>query len=50
MHKKQIEQQIRDGGQEMPAFGDMLNKDEVNALVEYLSHLKKPAKSAATAP
>lgn len=46
LHKGQIEHQIRDGGKEMPAFGDMLTQDEVKKLVDYLAHLKKlPAKT-----
>jgi mono/diheme cytochrome c family protein len=50
MHKNEIEQQIRDGGKEMPAFGDMLSKDEMKTLVDYLAHQKKLPKDAATAP
>jgi ubiquinol-cytochrome c reductase cytochrome b subunit len=48
LHKKQIEHQIRDGGKEMPAFGDALTDDEVKKLVDYLAHLKKLPKDVGT--
>lgn len=40
LHKKQIEHQILDGGQQMPAFRDALTPQETHDLVAYLSHLK----------
>jgi ubiquinol-cytochrome c reductase cytochrome b subunit len=46
LHKKQIEHQIRDGGKEMPPFGDALTKDEVKKLVDYLAHMKKLPENA----
>ena len=50
-HKDRIEQQIREGGNGMPAFGDLLQPDEVKLLVDYLSAKRKPAhKSAPPAP
>ncbi|HEX4156566.1 MAG TPA: cytochrome c [Acidobacteriaceae bacterium] len=48
LHKAQIEHQIRDGGKEMPAFGDMLTNDEVKKLVDYLAHRKKLPAGAET--
>jgi mono/diheme cytochrome c family protein len=45
MKKEQIEHQIREGGKEMPPFGDVLNDDETHKLVEYLAHKKKAPKS-----
>ena len=44
--KAQIEQQIKDGGKQMPAFGDVLNQDEMKELVDYLVHKKKAPKGA----
>lgn len=41
MHKRDIERQIRDGGKQMPPFGDMLSNDEMHKLVDYLAHKKK---------
>jgi mono/diheme cytochrome c family protein len=41
LHKPDIERQIRDGGKEMPAFGDTLSNDEVQQLVAYLAAKKK---------
>lgn len=38
--KPQIEHQIHDGGGGMPAFGEVLQPDEVTALVEFL-HAKR---------
>jgi mono/diheme cytochrome c family protein len=46
MHKKQIASQIRDGGKQMPPFGDVLSDDEMHKLVEYLAHKKKAPKAA----
>jgi mono/diheme cytochrome c family protein len=45
---EKIEQQIKDGGKQMPAFGDVLSQDEVKELVDYLVHMKKPAKGPKT--
>jgi mono/diheme cytochrome c family protein len=44
MKKPAIENQIRQGGGAMPAFGDVLPSDEIAALVKYLNHCrdKKP--------
>lgn len=44
LNKDQIEQQIREGGKEMPPFADVLNQDEMHKLVEYLAHKKKAPK------
>jgi len=41
LHKPDIERQIRDGGKEMPAFGDALTTDELQQLVAYLAAKKK---------
>ena len=46
LHKEQIEQQIRDGGKQMPPFKDVLNDDETRKLVDYLAHKKKAPKPA----
>jgi mono/diheme cytochrome c family protein len=43
-HKDRIEQQIREGGNGMPAFGDVLQPDEIKSLVDYLSAKRKPAR------
>ena len=44
LKKNQIEQQIRDGGKQMPPFKDVLNDDQTRKLVDYLAHKKKAAK------
>ncbi|HTV08454.1 MAG TPA: cytochrome c [Candidatus Aquilonibacter sp.] len=41
LKKDQIELQIREGGKQMPPFGDVLNDDEMRELVDYLAHKKK---------
>ncbi|HZQ43656.1 MAG TPA: cytochrome c [Acidobacteriaceae bacterium] len=46
LSKAQIEQQIKDGGKQMPAFGDVLSQAEVKNLVDYLVHKKKAPKGA----
>jgi ubiquinol-cytochrome c reductase cytochrome b subunit len=46
MHKNEIERQIRDGGKQMPPFGDELSDDEMHKLVDYLAHKKKAPKPA----
>jgi mono/diheme cytochrome c family protein len=43
-HKDRIEQQIREGGNGMPAFGNVLQPDEIKSLVDYLSAKRKPAR------
>ena len=43
--KEQIEHQIREGGNSMPAFGDVLQPDQIQALVAFL-HAKKKASRA----
>lgn len=40
LHAAGIEKQIREGGKQMPAFGDSLSDDEVRALVEFVKHQK----------
>ncbi|HEX5283367.1 MAG TPA: cytochrome c [Bryocella sp.] len=46
LSKAEIEQQIKDGGKQMPAFGDVLSPDEMKDLVDYLVHKKKAPKGA----
>ena len=46
LSKARIEQQIKDGGKQMPAFGDVLSHDEMKDLVDYLAHKKKAPKGA----
>jgi mono/diheme cytochrome c family protein len=41
LKKDEIEHQIRQGGKQMPPFGDVLNDDETRKLVDYLAHKKK---------
>jgi mono/diheme cytochrome c family protein len=41
-HKEQIEKQIREGGNGMPAFGDVLQPDEIKSLVDFLGAKRKP--------
>ena len=43
-HKDRIEQQIRSGGDGMPAFGDVLQPDEIKSLVDYLGAKRKAAR------
>jgi mono/diheme cytochrome c family protein len=42
LSKQKIEHQIHDGGAAMPAFGDVLQPDEVKDLVDFL-HAKRKA-------
>jgi mono/diheme cytochrome c family protein len=42
LKKEQIAHQIHDGGASMPAFGDVLQPDEITDLVEFL-HAKRKA-------
>lgn len=46
LSKNQIDDQIREGGKEMPPFADVLNDDETHKLVDYLAHKKKAPKGA----
>jgi mono/diheme cytochrome c family protein len=46
--KPQIEHQIHDGGAGMPPFGDVLQPDEIKALVDYL-HAKRRLPKSRTA-
>jgi mono/diheme cytochrome c family protein len=46
LSKAQIEQQLKDGGKQMPAFDDVLSHDEMKELVDYLVHKKKLPKGA----
>jgi mono/diheme cytochrome c family protein len=41
-HRDRIEKQIIEGGNGMPAFGDLLQPDEIKSLVDYLSAKRKP--------
>jgi len=41
MNKRAIQQQILDGGKQMPAFRDVLTQAETHDIVEYLAHQKK---------
>ena len=43
--KDRIEQQIREGGNGMPAFGDALQADEIKSLVDFLSAKRKATKT-----
>ena len=47
LKKEQIEHQIRDGGAMMPAFGDVLQPDEIKDLVDFLHDKRKAPKNAA---
>jgi mono/diheme cytochrome c family protein len=42
LKKEQIAHQIHDGGASMPAFGDVLQQDEITDLVDFL-HAKRKA-------
>jgi mono/diheme cytochrome c family protein len=44
LRKEQIEHQIHEGGAAMPAFGDVLQPDEVKDLVDYLRAKRKAPK------
>ena len=44
LSKQQIEHQIQNGGKVMPPFRDVLQLDEFNSLVEYLSAKRKASK------
>jgi mono/diheme cytochrome c family protein len=47
LSKQKIELQIRNGGSAMPAFGDVLQPDEIKALVDFLHAKRKAPKQAA---
>jgi mono/diheme cytochrome c family protein len=47
LNKQKIELQIRNGGSAMPAFGDVLQPDEIKALVDFLHAKRKAPKQAA---
>jgi len=49
LNKQQIEHQIHNGGAAMPAFGDVLQPDEIKDLVDFLHAKRKTPKTAATA-
>ena len=40
----EIHQQIHDGGNNMPPFGDVLTEEQITLLVEYLRSKRKPPK------
>lgn len=44
LKKEQIEQQILKGGAAMPAFGDVLQPDEIKDLVDFLRAKRKAPK------
>jgi mono/diheme cytochrome c family protein len=50
LSKQKIEHQIHDGGAAMPAFGDVLQPDEVKDLVDFLHAKRKAPKSSPVAP
>jgi mono/diheme cytochrome c family protein len=47
LDKQKLELQIRNGGSAMPAFGDVLQPDEIKALVDFLHAKRKVPKQAA---
>jgi len=49
LKKQQIEHQIHDGGAAMPAFGDVLQPDEIKDLVDFLHAKRKASKNPAPA-
>lgn len=48
LKKQQIDQQIRKGGAAMPAFGDVLQPDEIKDLVNFLHAKRKAPKHSAS--
>jgi mono/diheme cytochrome c family protein len=50
LKKDAIAKQIRGGGQEMPAFGDALQPDEISSLVDMLAKKKKAPKGVHAVP
>ena len=49
-HKDRIEQQVREGGDGMPAFGNVLQPDEVKSLIDFLAAKRKPAHKKTNMP
>jgi mono/diheme cytochrome c family protein len=49
LKKERIEHQIREGGAAMPAFGDVLQPDEIKDLVDFL-HAKRKSPKRTTLP
>jgi mono/diheme cytochrome c family protein len=49
LSKEKIEHQIHEGGAAMPAFGDVLEPDEVKNLVDFLHAKRKAPKTPPTA-
>jgi len=49
LNKEKIEHQIHNGGAAMPAFGDVLQPDEVKDLVDFLHAKRKAPKNPPTA-
>jgi mono/diheme cytochrome c family protein len=49
LKKQQIEHQIHNGGAAMPAFGDVLQPDEIKDLVDFLHAKRKAPKNTAPA-
>jgi mono/diheme cytochrome c family protein len=47
LNKQRIEHQIHDGGAAMPAFGDVLQPNEIKDLVDFLHAKRKTPKNAA---
>jgi mono/diheme cytochrome c family protein len=45
LSKQKIEHQIHEGGAAMPAFGDVLQPDEIKDLVDFLHAKRKAPKS-----
>jgi mono/diheme cytochrome c family protein len=48
LKKERIERQIRGGGAAMPAFGDVLQPDEIKDLVDFLRAKRKAPKQTAS--
>jgi mono/diheme cytochrome c family protein len=48
LKKERIERQIREGGAAMPAFGDVLQPDEIKDLVDFLHAKRKAPKQPAS--
>jgi mono/diheme cytochrome c family protein len=46
LSKQKIEHQIHDGGGAMPAFGDVLQPDEIKDLVDFLDAKRKTPKNS----
>jgi len=50
LKKEQIEHQIHDGGAAMPAFGEVLQPDEIRDLVDFLRAKRKAPKKTMPPP